>query len=134
MKRTIIHTSKYKTELAHFAQSATFCTVKNLQTHMQFIWESPAAKIFAQALMLLLHKIAMAENPVYRHSPKLRDLADGLLSTDTHTQALAELTAFLKANKEINLEGYVIFRMEEYRAKLDMLLYTIMKKINLSKH
>jgi len=134
MKRTIIHTSKYKTELAQFAQSATFCTVKNFQTHTQLIWENSTAPIFAQTLMHLLHKIIMAENPVFRYSPKLRNLANGILGTETHTQALAELTAFLKANKEINLDGYAAFRMEEYRAKLDMMLYTIMKKINLSKH
>jgi len=134
MKRTIIHTSKYKTELAQFAQSATFCTVKNFQTHTQFIWENSATPIFAHSLMHLLHIISMAENPVYRYSPKLRDLANGLLDTDTYTQALAELASFLKANKEINLDGYATFRMEEYRAKLDMMLYTIMKKINLSKY
>lgn len=134
MKRTIIYTSKYKTELAQFAQSATFCTVKNFQTHTQFLWENSATQSFAQSLMHLLHRITIAENLVYRYSPKLRDLASGLLGTDIHTQALAELIIFLKANKEINLDGYAAFRMEEYRAKLDMILYTVIKKINLSKY
>ena len=100
----------------------------------RYILEAPATEALARSLMHVLHKIALAQNPVYRHSPKLRDLADGILNTDTFARALAQLKAFLKSSKEINLEGYATFRMEAYRAKLDMMLYTIMKKINLGRH
>lgn len=132
MKRTIVHTSKYKTELANFMQSMP--VFNKIQDGTTLAWEVSAADNFAQALMLLLHKLAMSENPVYRHSPKLRDLADSLFNTDVHTKAVTELKAFIKSNKELNIEGYVTFRMEAYHTQLDMLLYTIMKKINLSKH
>jgi len=99
-----------------------------------YIWEAPSTETFARSLMHLLHKIALAENPVYRHSPKLRELADGLLTTDTFAQTLAQLKVFIKSSKEINLDGYVIFRMEAYRTKLDMMLYNIVKKINLNRY
>jgi len=99
-----------------------------------YIWQPPATEAFARSLMHVLHKIALAQNPVYRHSHKLRDMADGILNTDTHAHALTQLKTFLKSNNAINLEGYVTFRMENYRAKLYMMLYSIVKKINLSKH
>ena len=131
MRRIRIYSAKYAAELADFAHDISdICTVNNCM----YIWESPVTERFARSLMHLLHRIAMNENPVYRHSPKLRDLADGLLDTDTHAWALVELTAFLKTGRAIILEGYVTFRMEAYHAKLDMMLYTIVKKINLSKH
>ena len=132
MKRIAIHTKKYIAELDDFTHSVrNICTVNNRN---KYIWESSATNIFIEALMLLLHTIALLENPVYRHSPKLRDLAEGLLNTNTYEHEKTILTAFVKTNKELCLEGYVTFRMEAYHEKLDMMLYTIVKKINSNKH
>jgi len=133
MKRITIVTCKYKNELAAFARMVSkngLCTVvSNHAGSIKFCWESSATADFACALLRLMQNIAMLENPVYRHSPKLQGLAENL-----QTACEAErLCAYIKGSKQLHLEGYVIFRMDEYRAKLDNMLYTIVKKINLNK-
>jgi len=143
MKRFTIHTKNYKTKLINFTQivlERNLCTIETNHStkctdihSIKFIWALSAGKEFIQALMLLLYDIAIQENPVYRHSPKLSDLAEGLQNTHLHIHDTRRLKAFIQANKELHLDGYVAFRMEEYREKLDMMLYTIIKKINLSK-
>jgi len=136
MRRLTIHTSNYKSELINFAKSvaeSNLCAIKSHPGGINLTWKNSDCSSIFEELLLLLQNIAMYENHVYRHSPKLRDLAEGLKNTELHMYELQQLKAFLKANKELNLEGYVTFRMEAYREKLDMMLYTIVKKINLSK-
>jgi len=137
MKRITIYTSKYKSELTTFANTVSenkLCTVAGNQAQVhtdgiKFSWENSATGDFVCALLRLLQTIVMLENPVYKHSPKLRGLAEEL---DSSYQA-KELKTFIKESKHLHLEGYAAFRMEEYHAKLDTMLYTIVKKINLGK-
>jgi len=133
MKQITVYTNKYKNELAAFACTAVdnkLCTIVNNHAgSIKFCWEKSAAEDFTRALLRLMQNIAMQENPVYRHSPKLQGLAESLPdSCETE-----RLCAYTKESKQLHLEGYVTFRMGEYCAKLDAMLYTIVKKINLNK-
>jgi len=130
MPRITLHTSNYRHELINFAQELKkrkLCAIKNEAT---LVWESYLTNQINKEILHFLQYVAMMANPVYRHSPTLQDLAEGLRNTDVHTYELEELENFLRKNKELNLEGYVTFRMEAYRIKLDEMLYTIVKKIN----
>jgi len=134
MKRLAIHTCKYKHELINFAKCVSnthICTIQNTSNGINIAWENSTTGSILEELLLLLQNIAMHENNVYRYSPKLRDLASGIRNTDLHIQEYEQLKAFIKTNKLLNLEGYVAFRMEPYKEKLDTILYTIVKKINL---
>jgi len=137
MKRINIYPGKYQAELNDLINNVTkqsFCTVKIYDSYIQLIWENPATDNVVYTLMLMLFRVVMFENPIYRHSPRLRDLAWGLIDTDLHKTEEEKLKQFLKSHKELNIEGYVVFRMELHQEKLDMMLYSIVKKINSSKY
>ena len=87
---------------------------------------------FPKGLMTLLADIAVQENPVYLHSPKLQCMANDLHKTSLFDTGLKNLTRFLKHNRLLHLEGYVAFRMADYREKLDMMSYTLIKKLKLN--
>ncbi len=89
---------------------------------------APGGK-FAEALTSLLEEAAALENPVYRHSPRLMDIAHDLRGTPVHQENERKLTEFLKYNAAINIEGYVAFRMEDYSYKLDLMTYSLIKKL-----
>ena len=92
---------------------------------------NPTDLIFIQELMALLTDIALRENPVYKHSPKLRLLAEDLRTTALYHSLIGGLIRFLKHSRDLHLEGYVAFRMTEYRHKLDILSYSLIKKMKL---
>ena len=100
---------------------------------VKIAWKAAQGGGVAEALLVMLEEIAVLENPVYRHSPKLRALADGLRGTPLHQRELVRLREFLKTASSLNIEGYITFRMVEYREKLDMVAYTLIKKMNLAK-
>ena len=136
MKRLNIHTSNYKSELTGFKkvlEKNNLCLVQPYTGGISLAWESLANDMVIDALLLMLQSIVMHENPVYRHSPKLRDLANSIKDTELHIHELQLLKAFIRANKNIHLDGYAAFRMEAYREKLDMMLYRIVKKIKSGK-
>jgi len=134
MKRLTIHTGKYERELAQFAANITEqCTVAQIsQSTIVLSWNKSLSIVIVQTLMLLLHCIALQENPVYRYSLRLRSLADELLHTEIYDSEAHFLLKFLRTNKTIHLEGYINFRMENYIAQLDLMLYSVAKKLNLT--
>jgi len=86
---------------------------------------------FTERLMALITEIALLENPVYKYSAKLRDMAKDLQGTPLYTQGLSELSYFLKHSRLLHLEGYAAFRMSKYREKLDIMSYSLIKKMKL---
>ena len=88
---------------------------------------------FAKGLMGLLTDIAMQENPIYQHSPKLRAMASDLCNTPLYAMGLNSLARFIKRSNLLHLEGYVTFRMTDYCEKLDLLSYSLIKKIKFAK-
>ena len=87
---------------------------------------------FMESLITMLTDIAMQENPIYQHSPKLQDMARDLRNTSLFTSSLNSLVHFVKYSRILHLEGYVTFRMTEYREKLDMMSYSLIKKMKLT--
>jgi len=135
MKRLTIHTHNYKNELINFIKNLTQNNLCNISIATSYAVKLTYtnSKDFIATLLSLLYTIAMQENPVYRYSPKLKNLAASLQNPELHNTELKRLENFIKSNKELNLEGYVTFRMENYSAKLDMILYEIIKKIKIVK-
>jgi len=141
MKRISIHTSKYENELRDFAARAAaagtiaikwsrFCEKKRLFVLGCACADYPST---LEALSSLLMDIAETENPVYRYSIKLRSLAHDMRNPSVCERETSRLRRFFAENKNLHLEGYVTFRMAEYRDKLDMMIYSLVKKIKFSK-
>ena len=84
---------------------------------------------FAKGLLTLLTDIVVQENPIYQHSPKMQSMAHDLHKTPIFTSALKSLVRFIRHSRALHLEGYVAFRMAEYREKLDMMSYSLIKKL-----
>ena len=138
MKQLTVYTRKYRQPLEDFAAYAVSKGV-NLRRAGELscglfsinCLYSHAETAFVGGLMTLLTDIAMQENPVYLHSPKLRDMAADLHSTPLYAAVFKEFKQFLRHSRMLHLEGYVVFRMAEYREKLDMMSYSLIKKMKL---
>ncbi|MCL2501038.1 MAG: putative sporulation protein YtxC [Defluviitaleaceae bacterium] len=97
---------------------------------LYFAWAGER-ELLVQVMMGLLEEAALYENPVYRHSPKMRRLTRELRNTPLFADETEKLRRFLRTNKRLHIEGYVAFRMGKYREALDMLSYRLIKKLNL---
>jgi hypothetical protein len=84
---------------------------------------------FADTLAALLEEAAAMENPVYRCSPQMLNIARDLRSAPIHMEDVQQLTEFLKFNATLNIEGYVAFRMAEYSYRLDLTAYGLIKRL-----
>ncbi|MCL2285012.1 MAG: putative sporulation protein YtxC [Firmicutes bacterium] len=141
MKHLVLYTTNHKNELINFAEataSRNLCAIDEIcpgpqGCSIKLKWQAAVNNHFIQSLLLLLYNIAIKENPIYRHSSKLRHMAENLLNTPLHKDDLKRLKTFLRTGKELHIDGYVTFRMEEFREKLDMMLYSIIKKIHSNK-
>ena len=90
----------------------------------------PREHQFADAFAYFLEDIVLNENPVYSRLPKLRDAADKLRRTNTGTKE--HLRRYLRQHKELNVEGYAAFRMDEFKHRLDMLMIGLIKRLKLT--
>jgi len=132
MKRITLYTLRYQTELTSFAENIKdICTVEPSKNGFLVSWELTNTAPFANRLLEFLQNIALLENPIFKHSSKLKNIVGDL--KEINEQELLSLNHYIKTNKEMNLEGYVAFRLTEYKEKLDSLLYSWIRKINRSK-
>ncbi|MCL2386123.1 MAG: putative sporulation protein YtxC [Defluviitaleaceae bacterium] len=138
MKKIVIFTTKYENELRDFAAKAAASEIIYINDSSKKC-ERYALRIsiadkdaFSEEFLLALMNIAEKENPVYRYSAKLRKMARELRESPLQGRELHRLKSFFAASKEINIEGYVTFRMGEFREKLDTMIYSLVKKIKFS--
>jgi len=109
-----IHTDKYAKELGAL---------------LPIKWEESPCEV-ADTLLQIIYKITIRQNPVYLNSPKLQELATCINETPQYTNDKTRLVAFVSTHTELNLDGYITFCMDDYRAQLDLILYKLVKKIN----
>ena len=124
MKTLTILTQDYRFDLE---------TALNLQCSAAGTLHMAQGNAEIDALVCLLERIVILRHPVYGHSPKLIDIAQGLHHESMHEANAAELARYLGENDILHLEGYAAFRMADYRHKLDMLMYCAIKKLKLAK-
>ena len=138
MRRFIIHTEKYEVKLRDFAESAAEAEIVYINRICKkrngcvIGFTITGYEEFCELLLPLLLDIAEGENPVYGQSAKLREMARDLRKTQIYGKELRRLKHFISGNKGLHIEGYVTFRMGEFREKLDMLIYSLVKKIKFS--
>jgi len=139
MKQLTMLTSRYKQLLDNFishVSESDGLTISKTGKHNNKIFFAncivrPAEPAFIEGLISLLVDIALQENPLFQHSPKLRDMAGDLRGTQLYANLRRGLIRFMKQSPSIHLEGYVAFRMKEYLEKLDMMSYSLIKKMKL---
>ena len=137
MRRFTFFTRKYENELKEFVAKATEAKAIYIEKNEFFKRNEEFAlgvaiadkNTFCEILLGLLMDISVSENPIYKHSAKLRIAAEGLNNTPIFTRELRRLKEFLSESRELNIDGYVIFRMNEFKEKLDMMVYSLVKKI-----
>jgi len=139
MKLLTIYTHRYHKLLENFAASwatgvkPSICKVRGQKSGpFSVCIHSTTEPSFVEELMALLIDIALQENPIYRYAPKLRDMAADLERTQLYKNLQRDLNRFLKHSRTLHLEGYIAFRMTEYREKLDMMSYSLIKKMKLT--
>jgi len=139
MKLLTIYTHRYSQQLNGFttrAEAGDWITTSKAATEggvfsVNYRYNQQLTA-FTKGLMALLADIAIQENPIYQHSPKLQSMAYDLRKTPLYEYELKSLAGFIKHSRILHLEGYVTFRMADYRDKLDMMSYTLIKKLKLN--
>lgn len=134
MKTITIYTQSHEQALRTCIQNGIRLTVRyeGMRDGMFYLncaYENPPP---ADTLLTLLEHVALQENPIYRHSPKLTALAQEWRSTPAYEDNLTRLRLYLKENRTLHLEGYVFFRMADYRRRLDELMFSLIKKLKLT--
>ncbi|MDR0273524.1 MAG: hypothetical protein LBI27_09435 [Clostridiales bacterium] len=134
MKRFTLYSAKYENALRNFAEKAAAADniyINRICHKRGYAVNFAVAdrEAFCELLLALLFDIAESENPVYRKSEKLREMAKNLRQTQLYGRELRRLRQFIAGSKCLHIEGYVTFRMGEFREKLDMMIYTLIKKI-----
>jgi hypothetical protein len=82
------------------------------------------------ALLGLLEDVSINGHSIYGRSPKLAALARE--RAFSREGSLKALSLYLRSHNALILEGYSMFRMADYRCKLDMMMYGIIKKMKLT--
>ncbi|MCL2572012.1 MAG: hypothetical protein FWE11_06375 [Defluviitaleaceae bacterium] len=134
MKPLTIHTYKYKDLIINFADDNDIAVRSTSSSKCGLFSIHCLIKpndSFIEGFMELLITIALEENPIFNQSPKLRSMADDLRSTPLYVALSKDIKTFIKKNNNLHLEGYVTFRMTEYGETLDLMSYTLIKKMNL---
>jgi len=130
MKQLNICTRNHSNLLKEFARDTHKLHNRNGLTSINYRINI-ADDFIVDGLLALLINTALQENPIFKHSPKLRDMAGDLRDTQVYVNLKRGLIRFLRANNSLHLDGYVAFRMTEYREKLDMMSYSLIKKMKL---
>ena len=147
MKQLTLYTNRHREELQKFAKQASEIAhinwakwrenknkspdEKKRLFALNISWDRAESDKLAELLMVFLEEVALSANPIYCNSPKLMEMARNLRNTELYRREKKHLKIFLKYNRVLHLEGYATFRMEEYRNKLDMITYGLIKKLNL---
>jgi hypothetical protein len=84
---------------------------------------------FTDTLTAMLEEAAAMENPVYKCSQQMMNVARDLRDAPIHAEDVKQLAEFLRLNSALNIEGYVAFRMAEYSYRLDLTAYGLIKKL-----
>lgn len=126
-----IVTSKHRTALEDSATSFFPLSCTPVESNLYGV-EIPKSKVNTEALIYLLERIIIEGHPVYGNSPKLADMAQELQQTEIHKCNINDLTLYIKENDLLHLEGYASFRMTDYRNRLDILMYCLIKKLRLT--
>ena len=136
MRLLTIRTASYERELKTFVKEAAAAGLLTVRSEgwydglfgANFLYE-PVVDGMTDEFTFLLENIVVQENPVYKHSIKLQRLAVDLRQTSIHIFNRERLTQFIKHSRLLHLEGYVAFRMTEYRHKLDMITYSLIRRM-----
>ena len=110
MKRFTLYTAKYESVLDDFAAKAAAAEtiyIKNFYKNRgDYALDFAVAEreSFCELLLSLLMDIAEGENPVYKHSAKLREMAQNLRQTPLYGRELRQLREFISKCRS-NLSG-----------------------------
>jgi len=139
MKRLTIYTVGFDKELQNFAKEFGLVRLRWAKWHRRggvfgahLTWENGDAVEVVGQLCRFLQELVALESPVYRGSPKLMELVRGLQNTPTHQREVQRLKGFLRASRVLHIEGYLNFRMGEFRNQLDVISYRAVKKMKLT--
>ena len=128
MKKLTIYTANHESYVKNFVAGIDIIKTEHKKP-LCITWQNENHNQVVSHLATLLQQLAAKENPIYKSLPKMMELAKNL-STQNEEEA-KRLKYFLKTSRRLNIEGYITFRMSDYRHKLDILGYRVIKKLRL---
>jgi len=83
----------------------------------------------AGQLVDFFYRLLLQRNPLYGQSEKLRTLAAETLRRQDQEQSIRALGEFLNETDSLNVEGYLQFRMFDQDCALNLLLYSLVRRL-----
>ena len=110
MKRIVLRTQRHKALLKEWAKTK-------------------GRRVWVRDVMALLAEAAMNDNAIYRHAPKMRELARRMCDAPLYKEEIIRLRRFLRDAQCLHIDGYIRFCMGWYAQTLDFLSYRLIKKL-----
>jgi len=139
MRMLTVYTHAYRQEVSDFflrhAQNDGTMVIRGEGIHPQsgsYYMRCLYADFAVEAFTHLLEDIAVQHNPVYRRSAKLRAIAKKLRHTPLHDDNVAALAEYLHEHNKLHVEGYETFRMYDFKYRLDVMAYALVKQLRLT--
>jgi len=126
MDKFTIFTRSYGIELEKELKELNVLMVEKTNTGHAISMESP--KETPQRLAGLMENHLLKQNPALASSPHLKKRIQEMVFADKRETLIKELNEFLEENREMNWEGYLHFRLNEFTEKINLILYSIIKK------
>lgn len=129
MPNLTMHSPNHFAELARL-QNLTCATSTIALQELTLNWQCKHTMLVMQAIIHILHRILLINNPVYKNSKLLCSVSQGIFHTNIYRQQCMHLLHYIQHCEMLNIESYILFCMGGYSASLDAMLYKLVKNTN----
>lgn len=130
MSKLNVYTDIYTSKLLDWAEKNKY---KNKIYNKGYIYNGYYVEVennnnCKESLSILLEEVILHKNPITRGYKCLCDNIKNSIFIPCRNDIYSDLSKFLQDNNQINIDGYISFRMDEYNYLVNLVLYTIVKK------
>ena len=130
MPDVTLYTGKYQAECGEWLRATPGVRVIAEGCSGQLAWYQAGFAVEDTGLLVdFLHQLLMGQNPLYNRSPKLRQMAKDTVFRQCREGDADKLARYLEENAALHVEGYIQFRLYEESCALNLLLYSLARRI-----
>lgn len=126
MDKFIIFTKEYEKELADCLCHTDAVEILSTRDGYYFTLTKPDFDL--RQLVGVMENMILTKNPALTHSTSLRRKIREMVFAKNRDALVKDLERFIQENAQMNWDGYLQFRLSEFAGKVNLILYSIVKK------
>ncbi len=127
MQSVTIFTKNYRAELKEFFLGE--CTeVTKGQLGDIYFFSLPYECFNIESFMFMLEEAVLSGNCIIKNSKKLLNNIRNIVFTKDRSKILYDFAKILACQKQVNIDGYINFRLKRYLLQVDRILYFIVRR------